>query len=81
MKVWYTTRDGGDGYASVSFFESQEGIRILEEADPETYGCGEGGSWFEVPDGTVISGIEIYTDEQCRGAAKNAEECGYAYFD
>lgn len=60
MRIWYTGTDNGDGSLSVSFYESQECIEKLEEAIPEYY-RGEGGSWFEVPDGTVITGIDIQT--------------------
>lgn len=57
MRIYYTTTNGGDGSASVDFFESQDLIDMLEEHDPETYGMGEGGSWFDI-EGT-ISGITI----------------------
>jgi hypothetical protein len=57
MRIYYTTVNGGDGSAWVEFFESQECINLLEQEDPETYGMGEGGDWFDV-DGT-ITGIRI----------------------
>jgi hypothetical protein len=60
MKVYFTGTDQGDGSLGVEFFDSQEAIEKLEEEDYETY-RGEGGDWFEVPDGTVITGITIHT--------------------
>lgn len=77
MKVYYTATNGGDGSASVSFFETQACIDKLEEADPETYGQGEGGSSFEVPDGTVFTGIEIHTEEAVDAAIVEGEDSGY----
>lgn len=59
MRIYYTTTNNGDGSASVSFYESQECIDLLEEDDPETYGMGEGGSFFDV-EGT-ITGITVET--------------------
>jgi hypothetical protein len=61
MRIFYTTTNNGDGSSSVSFYESQECIDMLEESDPETYGSGEGGSYFDV-EGT-ITGITIETME------------------
>lgn len=58
-RVYYTTTNNGDGSSSVEFFETQEQIDELEEEDPETYGMGEGGSWFEISDDAVIEGINI----------------------
>lgn len=60
MRVWFTTSNNGDGSSSVEFFDSEECITKLEEKDPEGYAGGEGGGSFEVPDGTVITGIEIH---------------------
>jgi hypothetical protein len=45
--IWYTGTDGGDGSVGVSFYESRECIRLLEEYMPEYY-RGEGGSYFTV---------------------------------
>lgn len=59
MRVYFTTANNGDGSASVCFYDSQACITKLEEKEPEAYGAGEGGGWFEVPDGTVITGIEV----------------------
>lgn len=74
MKVFYTTCNNGDGSSSTEFFESSECITRLEDKDPEGYGQGEGGGSFEVPDGTVIVGIEIKTmadvDEQLSAMAE-----------
>ncbi len=64
MRVFYTTTDNGDGSSSVSFYESKECIELLEEANPETYGSGEGGSYFDV-EGT-ITGITIETLEDVK---------------
>ena len=61
MRIYYTTVNGGDGSASVQFFDSQECITLLEEHDPEGYGIGEGGSWMDI-EGTV-TGITIETIE------------------
>lgn len=58
MRIYFTGTDGGDGSVGVEFFDSAEQIEQLEEDDPETY-RGEGGDWFEVPDGTIITGITI----------------------
>lgn len=62
MKIFYTTCDNGDGSSSVEFFDSQECIDYLEdeETGDEAYWSGEGGSWFEVPDGTVITFPSAY---------------------
>lgn len=60
MKVYYTGTDGGDGSVGVSFYDSKACIEKLEKHDPEGH-RGEGGGWFEVPDGTKITGIEIET--------------------
>ncbi len=57
MRVYYTTCDGGDGSASVEFYDSQECINYLESDeywDSDSYQAGEGGGWFEVPDGTEV---------------------------
>lgn len=56
MRVYYTTRDNGDGSSSVDFFDSQQCIDWLEDEENgrEEYWMGEGGGWFEVPDGTEI---------------------------
>lgn len=62
--IYYTTSDNGDGSSSVQFFDCQEAIDILEEHDPEGYGCGEGGSSFEI-DGE-ITGIDIKTLAQAQ---------------
>lgn len=74
MRVFYTATNNGDGSSSVEFFDSQECITKLEDKDPEGYSCGEGGSSFDVPDGTVITGIEIHTmadvDEQLSAMAE-----------
>lgn len=61
MRIFYTTTNNGDGSSSVAFYDSQECIDKLEEHDPETYGSGEGGSYFDV-EGT-ITGITIETME------------------
>lgn len=81
MRVFYTTSDGGDGSSSVSFFESQKCIDMIEEADPDTYGSGEGGSWFEVPDGTPVTGITIHTEAECEKAVENGKSGGFVFFD
>ncbi len=65
QRIWYTGTDGGDGSIGVSFYESQECIELLEEEQPEYY-RGEGGSWFEVPDGVDVVGIEVQTLAQVR---------------
>lgn len=62
MRIYYTGTDQGDGSIGVEFFDSAEAIEQREEDDPETY-RGEGGWSFEVPDGTVITGINIQTSE------------------
>jgi hypothetical protein len=80
MKLYYTTSNNGDGSASVEFFEEQKCIELLEEADPETYGMGEGGSWMEVPDGTEITGIEIRSLEETERAVANSDN-GYIDWD
>jgi hypothetical protein len=48
LRVYYTTANNGDGSSSVKFFESQECIDLLEEHDPDSYGSGEGGSYFDI---------------------------------
>ena len=81
MRVYYTTTNNGDGSASVSFFESQAAINALEDADPETYGSGEGGGFFDVPDGTEVTGITIYSEERVMAAIAFEEEEGNGYVD
>jgi len=73
MRIWFTGTDGGDGSLGVSFYESRECIELLEEHYPETY-RGEGGDWFEVPDGTVITGITIETLEDVKAEIGEDEE-------
>lgn len=75
MRVYFTTCDNGDGSASVCFFDSQECIDFLEDEENglEEYWAGEGGSWFEVPDGTeiVLAGApyaKIKTLEELKGS-------------
>lgn len=58
MRIYYTSTNNGDGSSSVQFFDSQECIDTLEDADPETYYGGEGGCYFDV-EGSV-SNITIY---------------------
>lgn len=65
MKIFYSGKDCGDGSLAVEFFDSQETIDLLEEHDCEGY-RGEGGGCFEVPDGTVITGLDITTYEDAR---------------
>ncbi len=71
-RIFYTTHDNGDGSTGVSFYESQECIKLLEEAIPDMYASGEGGSSFEV-DG-MIYGIHVYTLEDVKEEIK-ANEC------
>lgn len=66
MKVFYTTYDCGDGSNTVRFFDSQECISLLEDHDPEGYGCGEGGGSFDVHG--EISGITIRTLDQVKAS-------------
>jgi hypothetical protein len=61
--IYYTGVDGGDGSVSVSFYESQECIDLLEERDPE-YHRGEGGGQFTVTG--EIEGLEIETLEDVK---------------
>lgn len=65
MKVFYTVvKDGSIFHANsafVAFFDSEECITKLEEKGAEGYRAGEGGGSFEVPDGTIITGIQIQT--------------------
>lgn len=53
MKIYYTTRDNGDGSSSVEFMESKEVIELLEEHEPEAYAAGCGGDFIEIT-GEVI---------------------------
>lgn len=58
MRVFYTTSDNGDGSNSVEFFDSQECIDWLESDEnpsSDDYQSGEGGSYFDVPDGTTFT--------------------------
>jgi len=71
MRLLYTTANNGDGSSSVEFFYDQESIDLLEQADPETYAGGEGGSWFDV-DGPV-TGTEIHTLENVKKAIANGD--------
>lgn len=64
MRVYYTTSNNGDGSASVHFFDSKECITYLEDKDPETWGMGEGGSYFDV-EGSVTE-ITISTLDQVK---------------
>lgn len=65
MKVFYINADNGDGSSRTEFYDSKECIDFLcdEETGCDEYWDGDGGSWgsFEVPDGTVITGITIKT--------------------
>jgi hypothetical protein len=54
--IYYTGVDGGDGSVSVSFYDSQECIDLLEEHDPE-YHRGEGGGSFTVTG--EVTGLNI----------------------
>lgn len=46
--IFYTAVDQGDGSAAVEFFEAQDCIDLLADADPERYAIGEGGGSFTV---------------------------------
>ncbi len=73
MKImYYTTIDNGDGSSSTRFFESQECIDYLEDVNPEAFGAGEGGSWFEY-EGT-ISIIPETLQEVMEEYPRNEEE-------
>ena len=62
MKImYYTTIDNGDGSSSTRFFESQECIDYLEDVNPEAFGAGEGGSWFEY-EGTISIIPELFKE-------------------
>lgn len=67
MKVFYINSDSGDGSSCTHFYNSLECIEFCcDEKDGfEEYWDGDGGSWnvFEVPDGTVITGIIIHDIE------------------
>ncbi len=63
MHIYFTASNNGDGSASVEFFESKECITLLEEADPEGYGMGEGGGCMvfdgtQPPDGITVETLE-----------------------
>lgn len=58
-RVYFTTSNNGDGSSSVHFYDSQECIERLEEADPEGYSQGEGGGWFVIEGD--ITGITVDT--------------------
>jgi hypothetical protein len=68
--IYFTGVDNGDGSISVSFYESQECIDLLEEHDPECH-RGDGGGQFTVEG--EIEGIEIETLEDVRGYLRDMD--------
>jgi hypothetical protein len=80
VRVFYTTKNCGDGSAVVRFFESQACIDALEEHDPEGYGMGEGGSSFWV-EGTISVKIATLKDVQNDIGATDEEMMAYANDD
>lgn len=69
--IYYTGTDGGDGSVSVSFYDSQKCIDLLEEHCPEYY-RGEGGGCFTVEG--EIRGIDIETLEDVKQYLKDMHD-------
>jgi hypothetical protein len=77
MRIYMTTCDGGDGSASIEFYESQECIDWLESdenEDSDYYQMGEGGTWIEVPDGTEVGFPSSYHRIKTLAELKGEEE-------
>lgn len=62
MKLYYYTRDNGDGSASVKWCKEEHLQSLLDlfEDDPETYGANEGEpSYMTLPDGFDIESLGL----------------------